>query len=121
MGTVEEYARQPREQRLSRLVGTADERWVGDDGGAAMNSLLDFFLYEMVRAREQELLESARVNRALVTVDPTSIGRILQAVGRSVRRRLTQSQAPPALAGSSHRPCHGRVFCHRVRARKDAA
>jgi len=32
-----------------------------------MNSLLDPFLYELVRAHEQELLEAARVSRVLGT------------------------------------------------------
>jgi len=33
----------------------------------SMNSLLDPFLYELVRAHEQELLEAARVSRVLGT------------------------------------------------------
>ena len=37
------------------------------DEATSMNSLLDPFLYELVRAHEQELLEAARVSRVLGT------------------------------------------------------
>jgi hypothetical protein len=56
-----------------------------------MNSLLDPFLYELVRSHEQELLDAARVSRVLWTGEPPGLRRVLQALGRRVWRRTHAS------------------------------
>jgi len=62
-----------------------------------MNSLLDLFVYEIVRAHEQELLESARADRVLMNAGATSFGRPRGAFWRRLMRRRTPAQAPPTL------------------------
>ena len=86
-----------------------------------MNSLLDLLLHEIVRVHQQELLESARVSRMLMNAGPASRGRMLLAFWRRFRRRKVSSQARSALEGASHSPCHNRVSCQRLGARKTVA
>jgi len=56
-----------------------------------MNSLLDPFLYELVRAHEQELREAARVSRVLGTGEPPGLRRVIQGLGRRIWRRTHAS------------------------------
>jgi len=52
------------------LLGLKPDQSIPSAGlmrATSMNSLLDPFLYELVRAHEQELLEAARVSRVLGT------------------------------------------------------
>ena len=56
-----------------------------------MDSLLDPFLYELVRAHEQELFEAARVSRVLGTGEPPGLRRVIQALVRRVWRRTHAS------------------------------
>ena len=57
-----------------------------------MNSLVDLFLYEIARAHQEELLESARASRVLAATESPSFAGMLRAFSRRFRRRLAPSQ-----------------------------
>ncbi|HKD40530.1 MAG TPA: hypothetical protein VKB87_09620 [Myxococcaceae bacterium] len=80
-----------------------------------MTSLVDLFLYEIARAHQQELLESAWASRALAASEPTSFAGMLRAFGIRLRRRMAPSPTAPPVDAIGHAdPVN-------ARARKDAA
>jgi len=81
-----------------------------------MNSLVDLFLYEIARAHQQELLESAGASRAHAAAELTSFVGMLRAFSRPFRRRM----APIQTALPVEAIWHAEPSVN-ARARKDAA